>query len=136
MNFKEEYTDRVEKIEKILKKYLPEKKGYQRTIMEAMEYSLMAGGKRLRPMLMWESYRLFGGEGAAIEPFMAAIEMIHTYSLVHDDLRQWIMMNTDAEERQRILYTVKIWESLQETRCLIMHLRLPAGLLKRSRSML
>ena len=54
MNFKEEYTDRVEKIEKILKKYLPEKKGYQRTIMEAMEYSLMAGGKRLRPMLMWE----------------------------------------------------------------------------------
>lgn len=51
MNFKEEYTDRVEKIEKILKKYLPEKKGYQRTIMEAMEYSLMAGGKRLRPML-------------------------------------------------------------------------------------
>lgn len=86
MNFKEEYTDRVEKIEKILKKYLPEKKGYQRTIMEAMEYSLMAGGKRLRPMLMWESYRLFGGEGAAIEPFMAAIEMIHTYSLVHDDL--------------------------------------------------
>ena len=83
MNFKEEYTDRVEKIEKILKKYLPEKKGYQRTIMEAMEYSLMAGGKRLRPMLMWESYRLFGGEGAAIEPFMAAIEMIHTYSLVH-----------------------------------------------------
>ena len=86
MNFKEEYTDRVEKIEKILKKYLPEKKGYQRTIMEAMEYSLMAGGKRLRPMLMWESYRLFGGEGAAIEPFMAAIEMIHTSSLVHDDL--------------------------------------------------
>ena len=86
MNFKEEYTDRVEKIEKILKKYLPEKKGYQRTIMEAMEYSLMAGGKRLRPMLMWESYRLFGGEGAAIEPFMAAIEMIHTYSLIHDDL--------------------------------------------------
>ena len=56
MNFKEEYTDRVEKIEKILKKYLPEKEGYQRTIMEAMEYSLMAGGKRLRPMLMWESY--------------------------------------------------------------------------------
>ena len=134
MNFKEEYTDRVEKIEKILKKYLPEKKGYQRTIMEAMEYSLMAGGKRLRPMLMWESYRLFGGEGAAIEPFMAAIEMIHTYSLVHDDLPA--MDNDEYRRGQRILYTVKIWESLQETRCLIMHLRLPAGLLKRSRSML
>ena len=98
MNFKEEYTDRVEKIEKILKKYLPEKKGYQRTIMEAMEYSLMAGGKRLRPMLMWESYRLFGGEGAAIEPFMAAIEMIHTYSLVHDDLPA---MDNDEYRRGR-----------------------------------
>lgn len=98
MNFKEEYTDRVEKIEKILKKYLPEKEGYQRTIMEAMEYSLMAGGKRLRPMLMWESYRLFGGEGAAIEPFMAAIEMIHTYSLVHDDLPA---MDNDEYRRGR-----------------------------------
>ena len=68
------------------------------TIMEAMEYSLMAGGKRLRPMLMWESYRLFGGEGAAIEPFMAAIEMIHTYSLVHDDLPA---MDNDEYRRGR-----------------------------------
>ena len=68
------------------------------TIMEAMEYSLIAGGKRLRPMLMWESYRLFGGEGAAIEPFMAAIEMIHTYSLVHDDLPA---MDNDEYRRGR-----------------------------------
>lgn len=98
MIFKKEYTDRVEKIEKILKKYLPEKEGYQKTIMEAMEYSLMAGGKRLRPMLMWESYRLFGGEGSAIEPFMAAIEMIHTYSLVHDDLPA---MDNDEYRRGR-----------------------------------
>lgn len=58
----------------------------------------MAGGKRLRPMLMWESYRLFGGEGAAIEPFMAAIEMIHTYSLVHDDLPA---MDNDEYRRGR-----------------------------------
>ena len=104
MNFKEEYTDRVEKIEKILKKYLPEKGGYQRTIMEAMEYSLMAGGKRLRPMLMWESYRLFGGEGAAIEPFMAAIEMIHTYSLVHDDLPA--MDNDDYRRGRKTTHVV------------------------------
>ena len=54
--------------------------------MDAMEYSLMAGGKRLRPMLMQETYRLFGGTEKVIEPFMAAQEMIHTYSLVHDDL--------------------------------------------------
>lgn len=51
-----------------------------------MNYSVLAGGKRLRPMLMEETYRLFGGKGREIEPFMAAIEMIHTYSLVHDDL--------------------------------------------------
>ena len=86
MNFNEEREKRTEYIEEILKRYLPAKEGYQKIIMEAMEYSLMAGGKRLRPMLMLETYRLFGGEKKVIEPFMAAIEMIHTYSLVHDDL--------------------------------------------------
>lgn len=86
MTFKEEMKERTEAIEKLLVKYLPKAEGYQSQIMEAMEYSVMAGGKRLRPMLMQETYRLFGGEGKEIEPFMAAIEMIHTYSLVHDDL--------------------------------------------------
>lgn len=51
-----------------------------------MNYSVRAGGKRLRPILMEETYHMFGGSSAVIEPFMAAIEMIHTYSLVHDDL--------------------------------------------------
>lgn len=77
---------RSKRSEEILKSYLPEQNGYQRIIMDAMEYSLMAGGKRLRPMLMQETYRLFGGTEKVIEPFMAAQEMIHTYSLVHDDL--------------------------------------------------
>ncbi|OUP84843.1 farnesyl-diphosphate synthase [Lachnoclostridium sp. An169] len=86
MSFNEEYKQRTEYIEEVLKKYLPEKEGYQSVIMDAMEYSLMAGGKRLRPILMLETYRLFGGSGKEIEPFLAAIEMIHTYSLVHDDL--------------------------------------------------
>ena len=86
MNFKEEQAKRVETIEKILKKYLPAKEGHQKVIMESMEYSVMAGGKRLRPMLMQETYKLFGGEDELVEPFMAAMEMIHTYSLVHDDL--------------------------------------------------
>ena len=72
--------------EKLLVKYLPKAEGYQSQIMEAMEYSVMAGGKRLRPMLMQETYRMFGGADRVIEPFMAAIEMIHTSSLVHDDL--------------------------------------------------
>ena len=98
MNFKEEYQNRIRSIENILKKYLPCQEGYQKIIMEAMEYSLMAGGKRLRPMLMKESYALFGGEGEVIEPFMAAIEMIHTYSLVHDDLPA---MDNDEYRRGR-----------------------------------
>lgn len=98
MNFKEEYQKRIESIESILEKYLPVQEGYQKIIMEAMEYSLMAGGKRLRPMLMKESFTLFGGEGEIIEPFMAAIEMIHTYSLVHDDLPA---MDNDEYRRGR-----------------------------------
>lgn len=85
-DFHELRKKRVEEIEQILTGYLPKEEGYQKTIMEAMAYSLMAGGKRLRPMLMRETYRLFGGTGTVVEPFMAALEMIHTYSLVHDDL--------------------------------------------------
>ena len=65
---------------------MPKEEGPQKLIMEAMNYSVTVGGKRLRPMLMQETFRLFGGEGDVIEPFMAAQEMIHTYSLVHDDL--------------------------------------------------
>lgn len=86
MNFNEEREKKVQEIESILKKYLPEQEGYQKLIMEAMEYNMMAGGKRLRPMLMKETYAMFGGQSSVIEPFMAALEMIHTYSLVHDDL--------------------------------------------------
>ena len=59
---------------------------------------MLAGGKRLRPMLMQETYKLFGGKGKEIEPFMAAIEMIHTYSLVHDDLPA---MDNDEYRRGR-----------------------------------
>ena len=98
MNFKKEYQKRLGSIENILMKYLPRQEGYQKIIMEAMEYSLMAGGKRLRPMLMQESYTLFGGGGEVIEPFLAAIEMIHTYSLVHDDLPA---MDNDEYRRGR-----------------------------------
>ena len=86
MDFKTEMAERTAQIEQIIKKYLPKEEGYQKTIMEAMNYIVLAGGKRLRPMLMQETYRLFGGRSEVIEPFMAAIEMIHTYSLVHDDL--------------------------------------------------
>ena len=86
MHFQTELQERIEKIEEILTAYLPKEEGLQKTIIEAMNYSVKAGGKRLRPMLMQETYKLFGGTGAVVEPFMAALEFIHTYSLVHDDL--------------------------------------------------
>ena len=102
MNSKEEFTvqmkRKVAEIEEILKEYLPKPEGYQKVIMEAMEYSLMAGGKRLRPMLMRETSRLFGDETETLCPFMAALEMIHTYSLVHDDLPA---MDNDEYRRGR-----------------------------------
>ena len=84
--FMEELQQKVEHINNVLEKFLPAEEGQQRIIFEAMNYSVRAGGKRLRPMLMEETYHMFGGSSAVIEPFMAAIEMIHTYSLVHDDL--------------------------------------------------
>lgn len=84
--FMEELQQKVEHINNVLEKFLPVEEGQQRIIFEAMNYSVRAGGKRLRPILMEETYHMFGGSSAVIEPFMAAIEMIHTYSLVHDDL--------------------------------------------------
>ncbi len=82
MNIKE----RTAEVEKVVLSYMPETEGYAKTVLSAMNYTMNAGGKRLRPMMMQETYRLFGGTGKEIEPFMAAIEMIHTYSLIHDDL--------------------------------------------------
>lgn len=98
MSFSDQYQKRIRYIEGVLREYLPRQEGHQKIIVEAMEYSLMAGGKRLRPMLMMESFRFFGGEDRIVEPFMAAIEMIHTYSLVHDDLPA---MDNDEYRRGR-----------------------------------
>ena len=102
MNSKNDFdiqcSRKVQEIETVLQDYLPRQKGYQSIIMEAMSYSLLAGGKRLRPMLMKETYDLFNGKSKALKPFMAAIEMIHTYSLVHDDLPA---MDNDEYRRGR-----------------------------------
>ncbi len=85
--FQKKMQKKVAEIEDVLKNFLPKEMSEQKTIFQAMEYSLMAGGKRLRPMLLQESYELFGGkEKEVVHAFMAAMEMIHTYSLVHDDL--------------------------------------------------
>lgn len=87
--FNEILQEKTKKIDRIIQSFLPEEKGYQKTVAEAMNYSITVGGKRLRPMLMEETFRYCGGieeELPLLEPFMAAIEFIHTYSLVHDDL--------------------------------------------------
>ena len=86
MSFKSSLKYRVDYIEKLLKEHMPEEKGYQKTIFEAMNYSLKAGGKRLRPILTLEACRIVGGNEEDAIPFAIAIEMIHTYSLIHDDL--------------------------------------------------
>lgn len=98
MTFRDEWSKRTEKVQEILYQYLPEETGYQKTLLQAMNYSMQAGGKRLRPLLMQETYRLFGGTGRIVEPFMAAMEMIHTHSLIHDDLPA---MDNDEYRRGR-----------------------------------
>lgn len=86
MTFIEELREKTAFAEEVLKKYLPEEGGYASRVIEAVNYSALAGGKRLRPVIMREVFLLFGGKGEVIEPFMAALELIHNYSLVHDDL--------------------------------------------------
>lgn len=85
-NFKKKLKESRDYAEQVIHSYLPKEEGFAAQLAEAMNYSMMAGGKRLRPILMYETYRMFGGKGKQIEPFMAAMEMIHTHSLIHDDL--------------------------------------------------
>ena len=86
MEFKEILKNKIDYVEKLLMEYMPKEEGYQKTIMQAMNYSLSAGGKRLRPILTLESCKAVGGNEEDAIPFAMAIEMIHTYSLIHDDL--------------------------------------------------
>lgn len=86
MNFQDKLKEKTGRAEEIIRKYLPKEEGFAANMAQAMNYSMLAGGKRLRPLLMKETYHLFGGEGEVIEPFMAGMEMIHTHSLIHDDL--------------------------------------------------
>ena len=104
MDINKEIAEHTTQVGAIITKYLPKESGYQQTVMEAMNYSFLAGGKRLRPMLMQETYRLFGGSSDIIEPFMAAIEMIHTYSLIHDDLPA--MDNDDYRRGRKTTHVV------------------------------
>lgn len=86
VNFQDKLKEKTGRAEEIIRKYLPDEEGFAVNMAQAMNYSMLAGGKRLRPLLMEETYRLFGGEEKVIEPFMVGMEMIHTHSLIHDDL--------------------------------------------------
>ena len=101
MNFSAELKDRQDYINRVLDAYLPVAEGRQKTVLEAMRYSVTIGGKKIRPMMMAEVYRTFApdGELAKAEPFMAAMEMLHTYSLVHDDLPE---MDNDMYRRGQL----------------------------------
>lgn len=86
LDFNKELDSKTKYVEEKVYDFLPKEEGKQKIILEAMNYSVKSGGKRLRPLLMFETAKLFSEKTANIFPFMAAIEMIHTYSLVHDDL--------------------------------------------------
>lgn len=86
MDFETNMKQRVDIIEAVIREYMPKNPTFQKTVVEAMDYTMSAGGKRIRPLLMGSTFELFGGKGRVIAPFMAALEMIHTYSLIHDDL--------------------------------------------------
>lgn len=109
MNFAEELKERTVQAEAVIREFLPAEKGPQRLIMEAMNYSVTAGGKRLRPILMYETYRMFGGRTGAVRRFMAAMEMIHTYSLVHDDLPA---MDNDRYRRGKLTTHAKFGHAM------------------------
>jgi geranylgeranyl diphosphate synthase type II len=86
MEFKTWLQQKIKITEEYLKLYMPLKDNRQKNIYESMRYSLFAGGKRIRPVLMMETFNMFNDNENSIMPFACALEMIHTYSLIHDDL--------------------------------------------------
>lgn len=86
MDFSQELGAHVQDIEQILDQFLPAEEGLQKEVIAAMNYAVKAGGKHLRPLLMQETHKLMGGNSPALPAFMAALEFIHNYSLIHDDL--------------------------------------------------
>lgn len=110
MEFKSKLVEKQKHIEKLLLEYLPKNDTkYNKIIIDAMEYSLLAGGKRIRPIFMWEAYKMCSGKINSINPFMAAMEMIHTYSLIHDDLPA---MDNDDLRRGKATCHIKFGEDM------------------------
>ena len=109
MDINKEIAYKASDADRMIYRVLPAEKGYQKTVFQAMNYSVLAGGKRIRPILMLETYKLFGGSNKAIESFVAAIELIHTYSLVHDDLSA---MDDDELRRGKLTTHAKFGEAM------------------------
>lgn len=86
MDYKAKFKDTAERVEKALSEYVKSENVPQKRVFDAMRYSLLAGGKRLRPVIMIYACEMCGGKADVVMPFACAIEMIHTYSLIHDDL--------------------------------------------------
>ena len=111
MNFNVQFKEKQDYINRVMDAFLPAAEGRQKTVLEAMRYSVTIGGKRLRPMMMAEMYHSFApqGELSVVEPFMAAMEMLHTYSLVHDDLPA---MDNDMYRRGQLTTHAKYGEDM------------------------
>lgn len=109
MDFEQIKQQKTEEINLFLKEFLPEESGKEKVLYEAMNYSVEVGGKRLRPMILLEAYKMFGGKDSAARPFAAALEMIHTYSLVHDDLPA---MDNDMYRRGQLTTHAKYGEAM------------------------
>lgn len=86
MNFKEQLKEYQTKVNQELEKYLKKQECPEKILNHAMEYSLMGGGKRLRPILVMVTYQIFKDDVQKCMPYAVAIEMIHNFSLIHDDL--------------------------------------------------
>lgn len=110
MDYSERLAEETEFVNKIVTSQLPKEEGLSKTLIAAADYSVRVGGKRLRPMLILESYRLAGGkEESDCYPFMAALECIHSYSLVHDDLPA---MDNDKYRRGQLTTHAKFGEDM------------------------
>ena len=98
MDYQDEMKARLQHVNAVIRDYMPKEEGFQKTLLSAMNYSIDVGGKRLRPIMLECTYQMYGGTGSLVGPFMAAIEMIHTSSLIHDDLPA---LDNDAMRRGR-----------------------------------
>ena len=104
MNFEAKLDDKIIKTENSLHNYLKNRADVPEKILDSMRYSVYAGGKRIRPVLMLASCELFGANSDDVLPFACALEMIHTYSLIHDDLPA--MDNSDLRRGKKTNHIV------------------------------